>query len=63
MRACFTNKDGSEFWEDDDGVDITKTVYVITDTYVRHYTYVGEFSPTKWHTFRRYQEIVSHAIQ
>jgi hypothetical protein len=63
MRACLVNKEGHERWEDDNRETPAEVIHVVENTeLIRHYAYAGDFN-LKHHTFRRYQEIVTEAVQ
>ena len=63
MRSCLIDKLGRERWEDDDRETPAEVIHVVESTsVVRRYAYAGDFN-LKHHTFRKYQEIVTKAVQ
>jgi hypothetical protein len=65
MRACMVDRQGNEWWTDDERETAAEQITVVSSVQkptVTNYTYVGDFT-TKHHTFRRYQEVVTDAPQ
>jgi hypothetical protein len=63
MRACLVNREGEAWWTDDDREEPADIITALqADNVMREYAYVGTFR-TKNHSFRRYQEVLTHAPQ